>query len=276
MSKTRKIITIRYGLKAGAMTAFIDAGNIAEVDPFVLWDHFTAKNKMKPVGLDFHGHSGVDTISYSVVGKVKHVDSSGCHATLEGGDVHVMTTGSGIVHKDTLTPVNGVVETFQLWTALPAGNVEMEAAYSTNYKTAILPLVEEADSTTKVLVGSYKGINSPVSYSIDIVYLDIIISPYGTWTFQPKSNLTAGFIYLRSGKAYISGNQLQPNQMAILDLSSHALEIKTSDIGTRLFVVLGEPLNQPLISSGASIHSSHKNLKSGGEKIEELMGNIEI
>ncbi|MGF1756700.1 pirin family protein [Photobacterium sagamiensis] len=274
MNSTRKIIKIRYGLKAGAMTAFINRDNISEIDPFVLWDHFETKGALQPVGLDYHGHSGVDTVSYPVAGNLKHIDSSGCQATLQGGDIHVMTTGGGIIHKDTITPQNGNVETFQLWTALPADKGEMDDASSANYTTSRLPLVEETDSTTKVLIGSYSGAQSPVHYSIEMTYLDIIIAPYGVWCYQPDRNQTSGFIYLRSGIAYISGNQLHPCQMGILETSSQPIQIKTGNTGTRLFVVLGEPLNQPLISSGASVHSSKKNLVIGKNKIDELMNTV--
>ncbi|MDX1300962.1 pirin family protein [Photobacterium sp.] len=274
MKNTRKIIKIRYGLKTGSMTAFINRDNISEIDPFVLWDHFDAKGAVQPVGLDYHGHSGVDTVSYPVAGNLKHIDSSGCQTTLQGGDIHVMTTGGGIIHKDIITPHNGNAETFQLWTALPANEGEMDDASSANYTTSRLPLVEEADSTTKVLVGSYKGAQSPVSYSIQITYLDIIITPYGVWHYQPDKSQTSGFIYLRSGIAYINGNQLHPCQMGILETSSRPVQIKTGNTSTRLFVVLGKPLNQPLISSGASVHSSKENLVIGKNKIEELMGAI--
>ncbi|KXI22372.1 hypothetical protein [Photobacterium sanguinicancri] len=62
--KTRTIKKVRYGLKSGSMTAYIQSGEIEELNPFALWDHYQAKNVCQPVGLDFHGHSGVNTLTY--------------------------------------------------------------------------------------------------------------------------------------------------------------------------------------------------------------------
>lgn len=271
MRNTRKIHKIRYGKKHGPITAFIDKDNYCELDPFVLWDHYQANEVIRSTGLDYHGHSGVDAVSYPVVGKLRHHDSSGSHVTLASGDIHVMTSGNGVIHKDIMTPRDGQVESFSLWTALPAGQVEMADATSTNFPAEQIPLVEETDSTTKVLIGRYKDTISPIHYSIAVTYLDIIIAPYGIWCFKPDDKQTAGFIYVRSGNAYINGNQLYPHQMGTLQPSSLPLEIRTGSIGARLFVTLGEPLHQPLISSGFSVHSSDTNMALGRKKIEQLL-----
>jgi len=276
MKNTKKINKIRYGQKTGAITAFIDADNIHELDPFVLWDHFEAKEVIRTTGLDYHGHSGIDAISYPVTGKLRHLDSSGNQVTLDSGDIHVMTSGNGIIHKDTMTPQNGRVESFSLWTALPAGQQEMADASSANIASHQIPLVEEADSATKVLIGNYKGALSPIEYSIAVTYLDIIIAPYGVWHFEPDKLQTTGFIYVRSGRAYIGGNQLHPHQMGTLHPSTLPLEIRTGSIGTRLFVSLGEPLHQPFISSGSSVHSSTVNMSLGEQKIKHLMTSKKI
>ncbi|WP_299014270.1 pirin family protein [uncultured Photobacterium sp.] len=274
MRNTKKINKIRYGQKTGAITAFITEENISELDPFVLWDHFKAKEVLLSAGLDYHGHSGIDAISYPVAGRLRHLDSAGSHVTLASGDIHVMTSGNGVIHKDTMRPNNGLVESFSLWTALPAGDPEMANASSINIAAANIPLVEEADTTTKILIGSYNNVTSPVNYSIPITYLDIMIAPYGAWFFEPDKRQTSGFVYIRSGNVYVNGNQLHSRQMGILQPSPLPLEIKTGNLGARIFVTLGEPLHQPFISSGSSVHSSSHNMEMGTKKIMQLMASL--
>ncbi|ELR64838.1 Pirin [Photobacterium marinum] len=274
MKNTRKITKVRYGQKAGTITAFITDDNISEIDPFVLWDHFEAKEVVLNTGLDYHGHSGIEAISYPVTGKLRHLDSAGSRVTLASGDIHVMTSGNGVIHKDTMTPNNGYVESFSLWTALPAGETEMSDAISSNISADKLPLVEEEDATTKILVGDFKTETSPIRHSIPLTYLDIMIAPYGVWSFQPENNLTSGFIYVRSGNVYVSGSQLHPRQMGVLEASSLPLEIRTGNLGARIFVTLGEPLHQPFISSGSSVHSSSSNMAVGTQKIRQLMASL--
>ncbi|PSW17622.1 pirin family protein [Photobacterium sanctipauli] len=271
MRKIRQVQKIRFGKKSGLLTAFIDNQEFETLDPFVLWDHFEAKAVVKSTGLDYHGHSGIDAVSYPVTGALKHHDSAGSHVTLASGDVHIMTSGNGIIHKDTMTPQNGRVESFSLWTALPAGDTEMAAASSCNINADQLPLVEEDDSTTKVIIGSYKGVTSPANYSIPITYLDIMISPYGIWHFVPQEHQTTGFVYIRSGSVYVSGSQLHHHQMATLHKSSLPIEIRTGQVAARLFVVLGQPLGQPFYASSQSVHSTPDNLSKATQNIGTLL-----
>ena len=271
MSETRKVHKIRFGKKTGALTAYIHNEDHHQLNPFVLWDHFSAKAVMHSAGLDYHGHSGIDAISYPVIGKLNHCDSAGSHITLASGDVHIMTSGNGIIHKDTLTPKNGQIEAFSLWTALPAGQSEMAPASSTNIQAQHLPLVEEKNTITKVIIGHYKNANSPVLYSIPITYLDVMIAPYSSWYFVPDYLQQSGFIYLQSGTIYVSGSQIQSQQMATLQPSSLPIEIRTGKIAARLFVVLGQPLKQPFYASTSSVHSSQENLTKATRNIEGLL-----
>lgn len=271
MQATRTINKVRYGRKSGPMTAYIYRDNLAELNPFVLWDHFDANGIKQETGLDYHGHSGIEAFSYPVTGTLHHIDSCGCTVTMQTGDLQIMTSGNGVVHKDTMQPLGGRAESFALWTALPAGEQEMADASSQYVCTRNLPLVEETDATTKVLIGRYKEATSPIASSIPVTYLDIMISPYGDWYWEPDEELVAGFVYLRSGSVYIGANQLYPQQMGLLKPSTLPIRIKTSQKGARLFLVLGQPLKQPLLSSGASVHSNQENMHLACDKITKLM-----
>lgn len=271
MRQTRRVHKIRYGKKTGLLTTFIDNSEIEQLNPFMLWDHFAAKAGRSVLGLDYHGHSGIDTICYPTIGKLHHHDSTGNHDKLSTGDVHIMTAGNGIIHKDVMTPLNGQVESFSLWTALPAGQPEMSAAFSQTLKAQQLPLVEENNTITKVIVGNYKGINSPAQYSSPITYLDIMIAPYDVWFFVPNKNQITGFVYLQSGCVYINGSQIHRHQMATLHPSSLPIEIRTGQIAARMFVIVGEPLNQTFLTSASSIHSSAQNMSESTQNITDLM-----
>ena len=271
MRKTRTVQKIRFGRKRGLHTTFIRQSELEQLNPFVQWDHYTAKALIHSKRLDYQSHSGVDAVSYPVIGKLSHHDSTGNHVTLASGDVHIMTSGDGIIHKDIMTPQNGQVESFCLGTILPAGQMEMSPASCINFDTQQLPLIEEHDSTTKVIIGSYKGIASPAKYSIPMTFLDIMIAPYGCWYFDTDPEQLAGFVYLRSGSVYIGGSQLHNRQMATLDQSPLPIEVRTSKLGARIFIVTGKPQQQPLISNHHSVHSSQKNMSKATQNIDRLM-----
>ncbi|PSU35019.1 pirin family protein [Photobacterium lutimaris] len=271
MRKTRTVQKIRFGTKRGLQTTFIKPSELEELNPFVQWDHFTAKALLHAERLDYQSHSGIDAVSYPVIGKLSHHDSTGNHVTLASGDVHIMTSGDGVIHKDIMTPQNGLVESFSLGTVLPAGKVEMSPARCINLHSQQMPLIEEHDSTTKIIIGQYKGAASPVKYSIPMTFLDIMIAPYGCWSFAPDPVQLTGFIYLRSGSVYISGSQLHRLQMATLVPSALPIEIRTSKLGARIFIATGKPQQQPLFSNQYSVHSSPQNMTKATQNIDHLL-----
>lgn len=271
MRHTRKVTKIRFGKKDGLLTAFIEKSELNQLDPFVLWDHFSASEVIHSTGLDYHGHSGVDALSYPVIGKMRHHDSAGCHTTLASGDLQIMTAGSGIIHKDIMTPNNGQVESFSLWTALPAGQKEMTKPESCYFHAQDLPIIEEHDSTTKVIVGTYQAHSSPAHCSVPLTYLDIMLAPFGVWFYTPDTEQTSGFVFIRSGSIYVAGSQLFSRQMATLEKAALPIEVRTGKVGAQFFVVLGKPLHQPFYASPSSIHSSQENLSKAEQNILQLM-----
>ncbi len=92
----RSIIETRYGHQHGPVTSFITVNNIEELHPFVLWDHFETEDLEGSAGFGFHGHSGVATITYPVIGDIVHEDTDGNKGELKAGGVQLMASGVGV------------------------------------------------------------------------------------------------------------------------------------------------------------------------------------
>lgn len=272
---TRKIAVIRHGIKHGAIITYIDTHHLPDTNPFILWDHYLSNNQSHNE-LDFHGHSGIDAVSYPVVGSIQSNDSINGKDHIQTGDIHLTTCGHGIVHKSLMKPHHGVAEAFQIWTASPSGKKgEMATPSSIHIASEKLPLIESTHATTKVLIGQYYDVESPVKHNCNIIYLDIIVTSYGSWTFTPPETHVAGFIYLRSGQAYIANNQLHPNQMGIFSHSQLPITVTTTNHSARFFIALGEPLNQQLITKEGSVHSSTNNLHIALENIQQIIKQLQ-
>ncbi|WP_305818705.1 pirin family protein [Photobacterium leiognathi] len=257
---SRKIAAIRHGVKHGDIITYIDNHHLPDTNPFILWDHYLSTNRTHSE-LDFHGHSGIDAISYPVVGSINNYDSITGKSQIKSGDLQLTTCGRGMTHKSQMKHHHGTAEAFQMWTASPPNQQgEMVTPSSTQINSEHLPLIEDIHATTKVLIGSYEGTDSPVQHSCNIIYLDIIVSSYGCWTFSPPETHLAGFIYVRSGQAYVTNNQLNPNQMGIFEHSTQPIKVLTTNHSARFFIALGQPLNQPFITQDGSVHTSDENL----------------
>ncbi|MEC6816879.1 pirin family protein [Photobacterium toruni] len=273
MQKSRPLIHIRHGIKQGATTSFIPEQYFSITNPFVLWEHFTSK-KSTNRSLDFHGHSGVEAISYPLKGTISHYDSTPQHHIINSGDVHIMTSGQGIIHKSTTLPRQSVSESFQLWVALPASNKdEMCKPKSQLFNKNNFPLIENNNSTTKILIGRYHQYDSPIKSHCELILLDIIMTSYSTWYFTPPKQHLSCFIYLKSGVVYSANNKLTPSQMGFFKSSSSPITITTTNQSSRFIVACAVPLKQPLITNKDSVHSCENNINKSQTTINELLLN---
>ena len=274
MQKSRQLTHIRHGIKTGTTTSFIHEQDFPATNPFVLWEHFTSKNNTRH-SLNFHGHSGIEAISYPVIGTINHHDSTPQHHTIQSGDIHVMTTGKGVIHKSTVLPLQSTSESIQLWTALPAANnIEMCHPSSKLVTKNQLPLIEVDHSATKVLIGSYHHHHSPVICHCDVILLDIIMTSYSSWCFTPPLQYLSSFIYLKSGIAYSANNKLTPLQMGLFKSSPNPITITTTNQSSRFFIACAVPLKQKMITNQHSFHSNENNINKSKTTISKLLSSI--
>ncbi|WP_027859646.1 pirin family protein [Marinobacterium jannaschii] len=267
---SRSITEIRNGRQHGPVTSFVSQHNVAQLNPFVLWDHFQAEGLEGTTGFGFHGHSGVATISYPVVGDIIHEDTDGNQGKLEAGGVQLMASGAGVLHKETVYPHQGDTDAFQLWTLLPQDGFEMgPVTYSLAQKEAV-PVVATSDSETKVLVGKHADAVSPARHCVDITYLEIRLNPEATWAHAVAKGQSSGFIYVRSGEVSLNNRSLRARQLGVLNQSDADFSLTAGNAGAVIMVALGQPLQQPIISSGPSIHSSRERLAKGTGNIQRL------
>ena len=74
---------------------------VPQFDPFLMLDDFHTSNPDEYLaGFPWHPHRGIETITYVLEGLVEHGDSMGSKGSIGAGDVHWMTSGSGIIHQE--------------------------------------------------------------------------------------------------------------------------------------------------------------------------------
>lgn len=267
---TRQIREIRNGNRHGPVSSFVNSANVTELNPFVLWDHFHLPYVEDTAGFDFHGHSGVATISYPQIGDIGHADTGGHTGMLEAGGVQIMSAGAGVLHKETVYPDKCIADAFQLWVALPESDKEMGPVTYSTLQQKDIPIVETKNSITKVIIGQFQKQKSTAQAPVDMTYLHVNLDAGSQWQHSSKASQTTAFIYVRHGSVDIGSVHLSAGELGIFDKGTEALVINTPTQDAEFLLVLGAPLSQEIISNGASVHSNRTNLIAGVQNIQQL------
>ena len=234
-----------------------DIGNLAvrralpsrekrSVGSFVFWDQFGPGELIQDVGLDVrpHPHIGLSTFSYLFAGSMQHRDSLGNDIVIGPGAVNLMTAGSGIVHSERSDPDSraNVSELFgiQSWLALPRSWEETAASFD-HYGESRLPQFSENGVEGRVLLGDWFGLESPVSFPGDSMYVDLRMSENSAAQFPKGQEERA--IFSAQGAIEIDGILYPQSELLVLAPGRDVRVVAPH--GARVLLFGGEPLDGP-------------------------------
>lgn len=231
------------GVRAMTVLRTLPHKDLPTVGAWCFLDRFgpdRARMRVEP-----HPHIGLQTVTWPLVGDMRHRDSAGSDVTLHRGQLNLMTAGHGISHSEySLTEEPIPLDALQFWVALPesarhgAGSFEQHTA---------LPAVSLGEGATgTVVLGEFAGVRSPARVHTPIVGVEIALPS----TSAAKLPLTPEWEYavlLVEGEATLDGEPLVHNELLYLGDSRTATEIVSGGEGALLFVIGGEPFAEDLV-----------------------------
>ena len=248
----RKIVKTITGMKtsdgAGVnLTRIIGSPELNMLDPFLLLDEFGSDNPDDYIsGFPPHPHRGFETITYMLSGKWQHKDSAGNEGLLGDGSIQWMTAGRGIVHSEMPIQTDGLARGFQLWLNLPKEKKMIEPAYQ-DIESEQIPFVNNDKGTVKVISGEYNGTIGPGKSHTPVLIMDIRLNPESEISIPVMDGWNAfGFIYEGDVK---SGESLSRGQLAVYNTEGN-IHFKTNGTQASIYLVAGEPLNEPVARGG--------------------------
>lgn len=237
------------------LTRVIGQRDLDMLDPFLLLDEFRSDQAGDYLaGFPNHPHRGFETVTYMLAGRMRHGDNQGNSGLLTPGSVQWMTAGRGIVHSEMPEQENGLMAGFQLWVNLPAKD-KMSAPRYQDIAPEKIPVVGAGDGArVRVIAGRYGEAVGPVSgIAIEPLYLDFELAP-GARTTATIPGGHSAFAYVYEGAAELGPKDAtQPiarGELAVLDRVGEELLIAAGATPTRLIVVAGKPLNEPVARYG--------------------------
>ena len=233
-------------------------------DPFLLMDDFRGDDPVDYLkGFPWHPHRGIETITYVTAGEVAHGDSMGNEGVITPGDVQWMTAGSGIIHQEMPKGDDkGRMHGFQLWANLPSTQKMMDPRYR-DVKSNQIPEVKTGDGARiKVISGRVEGKKGPVQdIVIDPQYLDITLPGKVEYVHPTHPGHTV-FAYIIDGECSFpdTGEDRHANNTLVLFEDGDSVRLKAGEQGTRLLLISGMPLGEPIAWYGPIVMNTDEEL----------------
>lgn len=215
------------------------------VGPFIFYDHMGPATFPPGSGIDVrpHPHIGLATVTYLFSGEILHRDSLGSEQIIWPGEVNWMTAGRGIVHSERSVPAHLAsgqsLHGIQLWVALPRAHEDTEPAFF-HYSVADLPVIQQADVTLTLIVGTAFAQRSPAPTYSDMFYLDTQLSAGQTVTLPDDHEERA--LYVADGQVQCDGATYDAGTMLIYNSDRTATATACCD--SRVMLLGGAPLQE--------------------------------
>lgn len=246
------------------LTRVIGGPSLPDLDPFLLLDEFgTDRAEDYLAGFPSHPHRGFETVTYMLDGRMRHKDNHGNEGLLTPGSVQWMTAGRGLVHSEMPEQESGQMRGFQLWVNLPARDKMTDPKYQ-EFAPERIPVATPADGVqVKVIAGQVGDVAGPiVQPATDPVYLDITLAADARWDYTLPEGHNAFAYVFEGGLSVGQGEDARPiarQELAVLG-GGELLQLQAGAEGTRLILVAGRPLREPVMRHGPFVMNTRQEL----------------
>jgi len=220
--------------------------NLPTIGAWCFLDRFgPADTKMR---VEPHPHIGLQTVTWPLVGEIRHRDSIGSDADLRRGQLNLMTAGDGISHSEYSIGDDPVpLDALQFWVVLPDSARHGSPGFErhTALPSVTLPAVEGADAEATVVLGDFAGVRSPATVHTPIVGAEIVV-PAGSTVRLPLDAAWEHAVMLVGGDIEVAQHPLALNDLLYLGDSRDAVEVSSAE-GALLFLLGGEPFESEIV-----------------------------
>ncbi len=270
MSGERRIVHVTRGMPAedGAgvkLTRLIGTPEIPDLDPILMLDNFGSDDpKAYIAGFPPHPHRGFETVSYMISGSLRHKDNKGGEGLITDGGVQWMTAGRGVVHSEMPAQTSGLMFGFQLWLNLPAAE-KMRTPWYQDIPAAALASFEAAPGAkVKLIAGRWGAHMGPGPARATEPFLADVALDAGVRVEIPVPEGHNGFVLSFQGAAGLGrgsdARELQRGELGVFS-DRGVLAASSAAPGTRLLVVAGKPLREPIAKYGPFVMNTQNELR---------------
>lgn len=227
-------------------------------------DHFGPEDIGSGPGMQVppHPHTGLQTVTWLLDGEVLHRDSLGSLQTIVPGQLNLMTSGHGIAHSEE-SPAGHPpgMHGLQLWVALPE---DARAGAARFEHHASMPVLRDEGVTITVVVGELDELRSPAQVHTPLFGADVALAGGAEVVVSLRPDFEYAAITL-TGTALVGGTPLDPGALLYLGSGRESVTLSAAD-ETRLFLLGGEPFEEPLVMWWNFVGRSHEDIVAAREE----------
>jgi len=234
-----------------------------------------------------HPHIGLQTVTWPIIGEVRHRDAVGSDVVVRPGALNLMTSGAGIAHSE-YSVGEGLIplDALQLWVALPESRRHGGPAFERHEDLPVLDLGDGADAV--VVMGELGDVVSPATVHTPIVGaevrlpagVDVRIPLHPEWEYAiygmtGTSEAVTGMDAVdpdaarRSAPVPVAGGtaSVDHTRLVYLGRGRDHVELR-SDEGARVFLLGGEPFEADIVMWWNFVGRSHDEIVEAREAWE--------
>lgn len=246
--------------------------NVEDLSPFLMLDYAGPRHfepASRPRGVGGHPHKGFETVTIAYQGSVDHRDSSGNSGTIHPGDVQWMTAASGVVHEEMhgkeFTAKGGNFEMVQLWVNLPADAKKAKPGYQTLTGERIPQVELGPGANARVIAGELNGTKGPAHTFTPVNVFDVKMEAGSQAELNLPDDQNTAIVLLR-GDVRLNGTSAMKGEAMIARLSTSGETVQLdADAESRLLVLAGEPIHEPVASYGPFVMNTEAELRQAFE-----------
>jgi redox-sensitive bicupin YhaK (pirin superfamily) len=193
-----------------------------------------------------HPHIGLQTVTWPLVGEIRHRDSVGSDVILRPGQLNLMTSGRGVAHSE-VSVGETALHALQLWVALPAEATGIGPAFEHH---PVLPAYRSPGIEATVFMGTLGDVTSPAKTYTPLVGAQFDITE-GTIPLRPDWEYA---LLVIGGGLQVAGVELAPGPLLYLGTGRESLTLT----GPAEAILLGgEPFPEDLVMWWNFVGRSH-------------------
>jgi quercetin 2,3-dioxygenase len=202
-----------------------------------------------------HPHTGLQTVTWPIVGEIRHRDSLGSDLLVRPGELNLMTAGRGISHSEFSTESSpGGLFGLQLWAALPDG-----VDRPTFEHVGDLPRLAGPGWRGTVLVGTVDGVASPATVHTPLLGAELSADAGATVSLGVEPDHEHAVLVVE-GDATIDGHHVPAGPLAFLGTGRDGLTVAAGSRGARFVLLGGEPFTEPIVMFWNFVGRSHEDV----------------